>query len=115
MTTRRAGAGSFPRTAAVTALAKLGSARTWTEIATGLALPAAITGHTRGFLRRIRRTGRWPALLRQLTALAATLERDPPPIDYAARRAIDPDTVEGGCWSHSPSHSPTEDRLSALN
>lgn len=68
------------------ALAKIGNARTWTQIATDLDLPPALATNVGTVLQRIRRHGRWPATLSTLDALVSRLQAQPAPVDYAARR-----------------------------
>ena len=67
-------------------LAKVGSTRTWTEIAADLELPPTIAGNVSAVLHRLRRQGRWSGTLTTLDTLASRLQADPAPIDYAARR-----------------------------
>lgn len=68
------------------ALAKVGSTRTWTEIAADLDLPAAMATNVGAVLYRLRRQGRWSATLMTLDVLASRLQAEPAPVDYAARR-----------------------------
>ena len=67
-------------------LAKVGSTRTWTEIAADLDLPAAMATNVGAVLYRLRRQGRWSAILTTLDVLASRLQAEPAPVDYDARR-----------------------------
>ena len=67
-------------------LAKVGSTRTWVEIATDLELPPTMATNVGTVLHRIRRKGHWPATLTTIDTLASRLQGEPAPIDYAARR-----------------------------
>ena len=69
------------------ALAKVGSTRTWTEIAADLELPPTMAGNVSAVLHRLRPQGRWSGTLTTLDTLASRLQAEPAPIDYAARRS----------------------------
>ena len=75
------------------ALAKIGSTRTWAEIATDLELPPGTVTDVGSVLQRIERQGHWPAVLTILESLATQLQQQPAPIDYAARRQTGHDTA----------------------
>ena len=70
------------------ALAKVGSTRTWTQIASDLDLPPAMATNVGAVLHRLRRRGRWPETLTALDTLASRLQAEPAPVDYAARRLV---------------------------
>lgn len=76
------------RTCLALALAKLGSGRSWGEIAEVLDLPATMANSIGAVLQSWVRGGVWPGLLTGLDALLARLQKDPPPIDYRVRREI---------------------------
>ena len=78
------------------ALAKIGSTRTWTEIAADLDLPPSTATNVGAVLHRIRRQGGWPAILTTLDTLASRLQAEPAPIDYAARRTAGRDVAALG-------------------
>lgn len=75
------------------ALAKIGSTRTWAEIAADLELPPIIVTDSGAVLHRIERQGHWPTVLTMLDTLATRLQEEPAPIDYAARRRAGHDTA----------------------
>ena len=75
------------------ALAKIGSTRTWAEIAADLELPPSVASDVGPALGRIERQGHWPSLLTILDSLATRLQAEPAPIDYAARRRAGYDTA----------------------
>ena len=81
------------RAALAVALAKIGSTRTWTEIATNLELPPGTVTDIGSVLRRIERQGHWTTVLTTLDRLATRLQVEPAPIDYAARRQAGHDTA----------------------
>lgn len=68
------------------ALAKVGTTRTWAEIATDLDLPPTLATDVGAVIHQIGRQGHWPATLATLDTLASRLQAEPAPIDYAARR-----------------------------
>ncbi|WP_289020332.1 TniQ family protein [uncultured Ornithinimicrobium sp.] len=74
------------RAAASMLLAKVGSTRPWSLIALDLGLPARFASHPVAMINRMRRDGDWDGFRKALDTLATTLEDDPPPIDYSARR-----------------------------
>lgn len=76
------------RTCLAMALAKLGSDRSWGEIAQTLDLPATMANSIGTVLQSWVRAGTWPRLLTELDALLMRLQADPSPIDYPARREI---------------------------
>src|SRR4051794_29774070 len=73
------------------ALARLGSGRSWEEVAVALNLPATVANSIGGVLQSWIGDGIWPALLTELDALFVRLQVDPPPIDYRVRREIGQD------------------------
>ena len=75
------------------ALAKVGSTRTWAEIAADLELPPSTVTDVGPVLHRIEHQGNWPAVLTILDTLATRLQEEPAPIDYAARRRAGHDTA----------------------
>ena len=75
------------------ALAKIGSTRTWAEIAADLELPPSVVTDVGPVLGRIERQGHWPSVLTILDSLATRLQADPAPIDYLARRQVGHDTA----------------------
>lgn len=75
------------------ALAKVGSTRTWTEIASDLDLPPTLAADVGAVLHRSCRQGRWPATLTTLDTLASRLQAEPAPVDYAARRCAGRDVA----------------------
>lgn len=74
------------RAAASMLLAKVGSTRPWSLIALDLGLPARFAPVPVSMITRMRRYGDWDGFRKALDTLATTLEDDPPPIDYSARR-----------------------------
>ena len=81
------------RAALAMALAKIGSSRTWAEIAAGLELPPSIITDVGSVLHRIESQGHWPAVLTILDRLATRLQQEPAPVDYPARRHAGHDTA----------------------
>ncbi|MFT4163937.1 MAG: TniQ family protein [Microlunatus sp.] len=73
------------------ALAKLGSGRSWAEIAQTLDLPVSIAHSIGAVLQSWVRAGTWPDLLAELDTLLVRLQKAPPPIDYRLRRELGQD------------------------
>ena len=75
------------------ALAKIGSTKSWAEIAADLELPDSLVTDVGSLLQVIERQGHWPTVLTILDRLATRLQVEPAPIDYAARRQAGHDTA----------------------
>ena len=74
------------------ALAKIGSRERWTTLCAQLDLPTGHADTIGAQLRHAQRTGAWTTIHHCLDQLMTLLQRQPPPIDYRARRALGHDT-----------------------
>ena len=70
------------------ALAKIGTADTWTEIANHLGLPPALANSIGSVLASWDRAGTWPAIHQHLDQLLQRFRTQPPPINYPRRRVL---------------------------
>ena len=70
------------------ALAQIGTADTWTEIANHLGLPPTLANSIGSVLASWDRAGTWPAIHHHLDQLLQTLRTEPPPINYPRRRLL---------------------------
>lgn len=88
------------------ALAKLGSGRSWAEIADTLSLPATLPNSIGPVLQSWVRAGTWPLTLAALDTLLTRLQADPPPINYPLRRELgrDPDLVDRALAATARTH-----------
>lgn len=70
------------------ALAKLGTAASWAEIAASLQLPATLANSIGAVLRSWARAGTWPTIHTHLDMLLQNLQKTPPGVDYQRRREL---------------------------
>ena len=70
------------------ALAKIGTADTWAEIANHLGLPPALANSIGSVLASWDRAGTWPTIHQHLDQLLQRFRTQPPPINYPRRRLL---------------------------
>ena len=95
------------------ALAKIGTADTWTDIANNLGLPTTLTNSIGSVLASWDRAGTWSAIHQHLDRLLQEFRAEPPPISYPRRRvlACDLDLIDRALAGTADLHpSPLPDR-----
>ena len=70
------------------ALAKIGTADTWADIANSLGLPPTLANSIGSVLASWDRAGTWSAIHRHLDQLLQRFRAEPPPISYPRRRVL---------------------------
>lgn len=84
----RGGCSPLHRACLAMAMAKIGTADAWTDIANHLGLPATLPNSIGSVLASWDRAGTWPAIHQHLDQLIRQFWNQPPPIDYPRRRVL---------------------------